>query len=87
MMSVLAQQNGAAATRHVVDIPNEGLLLHSLPLPPAQPLPQPPFLMPSSHQIIDFPLSSLANNGAASRAAVGGACHPRHFDTKLESLA
>ena len=45
-------------------------------IPPPQPLPQPPYLMPLSHRIIDI-LSSLANDGAALGAAVRGAC-PSH---------
>ena len=31
--------------------------------------------MSPSHQIVDIPLSRLANDGAALGAAVGGACH------------
>ena len=83
MMSTLAHQNAAAASRpcsrHVVissafrthdccSIPS----LFEIPPPQPQPLPQPPHLM--SHQKIDIPLSPLPNDGAALEAAVGGAC-------------
>ena len=74
--------------RHVVYIMaqvrhSERLLLHSLlslfEILPFQPLPQPPLLMASSHQNIDIPHSSLANDEAASGVDVEGGCYHLTF--------